>query len=266
MPCPRGLPACGALIACLLRRALAHGRSARPPQVTMPPRVFGRSSVSTWRTPPALIPRYNAILRASPLVHPRGPALLLDLHTLAEREWEGWGAPARGSGGGGGSARVCSEAGGSDAGRALGRRVLLLRDQLERPSRQPWACCACWRSTAADERCRQPRKQLPRSSSGLGSLMPWPVLQNLHLFLPPKGQTDNISPPHPPTPPPQPCCSLPGVVLPRRLARQWSGECRGNPAHGKPAGPSKRLTALCIPAEASRAVLGLHIVAHLSVA
>lgn len=64
--------------------ARAAGRDILWLQVTLPTRIHGRSSVSTWNTPPALIPRYNAILRASPLVHPAGPVLLLDLHALAE--------------------------------------------------------------------------------------------------------------------------------------------------------------------------------------
>ncbi|KAI7846426.1 hypothetical protein COHA_000039 [Chlorella ohadii] len=52
--------------------------------LTIPDRVPGRSYSSTYLTPPELVPRYNAALRAASMLHPRGPALLLDLQALAE--------------------------------------------------------------------------------------------------------------------------------------------------------------------------------------
>ena len=55
--------------------------------MTAPPRVHGRSWSATWHTPPALIPHYNAALQAASMLRPpHGPALLLDLHALAESE------------------------------------------------------------------------------------------------------------------------------------------------------------------------------------
>lgn len=65
-------------------RAQKAGRTVLWLLLTIPERVRGRSWSSSWHAPIGIVPQYNKALRASRMLHPRGPAVLLDLHDLSK--------------------------------------------------------------------------------------------------------------------------------------------------------------------------------------
>ena len=68
--------------------------------MTVPDRVRGRSWSATWHAPLGVVPQYNRVLRGAAVLHPQGPALLLDVQALSQSERRaegvGGGAWARG--------------------------------------------------------------------------------------------------------------------------------------------------------------------------
>ncbi|PSC75375.1 hypothetical protein C2E20_1285 [Micractinium conductrix] len=52
--------------------------------MTVPDRVRGRSWSATWHAPLGVVPQYNRVLRGAAVLHPQGPALLLDVQALSQ--------------------------------------------------------------------------------------------------------------------------------------------------------------------------------------